>query len=272
MRIFLWIDGTQRAAAFAHYAFFSFFPSIILCVTVASLFFERATASTAIIGFIEGYIPLRAERKGYIVETLTGVVDARAPASIFATLLLCWAVMRFFATLIRATNRAWGLEVQDWWRQPLKSLLFLPFMVAAIPLAVAVLAAVRAMRLWIFPHTNFNPWLYTAASSFFALVLLFVFHIGFYKLAPRRKTRLSEVWAAALSTTILILVATAALSVYLKNFAHLNAVYGAFGGIMALLMWIYFSGSIFVFGACLCAAGDAALVHPALQSRAGRQR
>ncbi len=34
----------------------------------------------------------------------------------------------------------------------------------------------------------------------------------------------------------------------------LNAIYGAFGGIMALLLWICLSGCIFIFGACLCAA------------------
>jgi len=33
-----------------------------------------------------------------------------------------------------------------------------------------------------------------------------------------------------------------------------NAIYGTFGGIMALLLWIYISGCIFIFGACLCAA------------------
>jgi len=42
--------------------------------------------------------------------------------------------------------------------------------------------------------------------------------------------------------------------IYLKDYATLNAVYGVFGGIMALLLWIYFSGCIFIFGACLCAA------------------
>jgi uncharacterized BrkB/YihY/UPF0761 family membrane protein len=41
---------------------------------------------------------------------------------------------------------------------------------------------------------------------------------------------------------------------YLENFATLNAVYGAFGAIMALLLWTHISGAIFVFGACVCAA------------------
>ncbi|MGZ9124416.1 MAG: YhjD/YihY/BrkB family envelope integrity protein [Candidatus Binatia bacterium] len=34
----------------------------------------------------------------------------------------------------------------------------------------------------------------------------------------------------------------------------MNAVYGALGGVMALLLWIYLFGCIFIFGACLCAA------------------
>lgn len=42
--------------------------------------------------------------------------------------------------------------------------------------------------------------------------------------------------------------------IYLKNFARLNAIYGAFGGITALLLWVYISGCILIFGACLCAA------------------
>ncbi|WP_370690752.1 hypothetical protein [Methylicorpusculum sp.] len=33
----------------------------------------------------------------------------------------------------------------------------------------------------------------------------------------------------------------------------LNAVYGVFGGIMVLPLWIYLFGCIFIFGACLCA-------------------
>jgi len=40
---------------------------------------------------------------------------------------------------------------------------------------------------------------------------------------------------------------------HLTSFAKLNAIYGTFGGIMALLLWIYLCGCILIFGACLCA-------------------
>ena len=91
------------------------------------------------------------------------------------------------------------------------------------------------------------------AAFSFPLLVLFVSLGMFYKLAPRRPTRFAEVWAAALSATLLLQVAESLFVIYLKNFATFNAVYGAFGGIMALLLWIYLSGCIFIFGACMSA-------------------
>jgi len=76
----------------------------------------------------------------------------------------------------------------------------------------------------------------------------------FYRLAPRRPTRFAEVWVAALCATALMQAVESLFVIYLKNFATLNVIYGAFGGIMALLLWIYLCGCIFIFGACLCAA------------------
>jgi len=51
--------------------------------------------------------------------------------------------------------------------------------------------------------------------------------------------------------------------IYLEDFATLNAVYGAFGGCWRLLLWIYLSGCVFIFGACLCAGQAEALGQPA---------
>ncbi len=41
---------------------------------------------------------------------------------------------------------------------------------------------------------------------------------------------------------------------YTKNIGHFNALYGTFGSVVALLLWIYLSGSIIILGGCLSAA------------------
>jgi YihY family inner membrane protein len=79
----------------------------------------------------------------------------------------------------------------------------------------------------------------------------------FYRLAPRRRTKFSEVRIAAIITTVLLIGAETGFGLYLRHFASLNAIYGTFGAIVALLMWIYFSCTIFICGACLCAARQA---------------
>ena len=54
---------------------------------------------------------------------------------------------------------------------------------------------------------------------------------------PSRPTRFAEVWVAALCAMVLLRVCESLFIIYLQDFAALNVVYGAFGGIMALLLW-----------------------------------
>ena len=127
-------------------------------------------------------------------------------------------------------------------------------MVSAVLLGVAVPVLSKMAKDWLFPVNDFSSWVYSCGSFFIPLVVVFLSLSLFYRLAPRRPTRFAEVWAAALCATALLKAAESLFVIYLKDFATFNAVYGAFGGIMALLLWIYLSGCIFIFGACLCAA------------------
>ncbi len=251
---FLQIDGAQWAGTFAFNAFFSLFPLIVLVVTIASVFFDRDRAGQEVIAYIEGYIPISGEMQHYIFDTITGVIEARGQASVVAFLLLGWAAMQFFNALISSTNRAWGVKAYNWWRLPLKSLVFLAIMVSTVLLGVAVPVLGKMAKDWLFPVNEFSSWVYALVSFFIPLLVVFLSLSMFYRLAPRRPTRFAEVWVAALCATALLQAAESLFVIYLENFATFNAVYGMFGGIMALLLWIYLSGCIFIFGACLCAA------------------
>ena len=250
---FLQIDGPQRAGAFAFYAFFAMFPLIILSVTFAAAWIEQGDAETKVIAFVESYIPISGEMQGFIFDTVGGVVGARGEAGLVATVMLVWATIQFFTTLIFTTNRAWGTRVGNWWRLPFKSLVLLGIMIGAVFVGIAIPMLVRMAQNWIFPAQEFRV-LYNLGNYFIPSVVVFFSLSLFYKLAPRRPTMFSEVWAAALCAMFLLRLSENLFVIYLERFATLNAVYGAFGGIMALLLWIYLSGCIFIFGACLCVA------------------
>jgi Ca2+-transporting ATPase len=255
-------DGAAWAGAFAFNAFFSLFPLIVLLVTMASFFVDRDRAGKEVIAYLEGYVPISGEMQRQIVGTIAGVVNARERAGTVALLILVWAALQCFRTLICATNRAWGIAGYNWWRLPLKSLMLLGSTAGAILLGLGVPVLLRMAKGWLVPAHDLGASVYGLVSFLIPSLVVFLGLSLFYRLAPRRRTRFAEVWVAALAATVLLRVGESLFVIYLRDFATLNAVYGAFGGIMALLLWIYISGCVFIFGACLCAGQADVREHP----------
>ena len=252
---FLRIDGVQWAGAFSFNMFLSLFPLIVLFVTIASTFIDSDRAGKEIISYIESYVPISGEMHNYIFNTITGVINAREQAGLVAFVILVWASVQCFITLIVAANRAWGTAVyKNWWHLPIRSLMLLGITASMVLLGMVLPVLMRIVKNWFFATNDFISWLYGIGSFLIPLLFAFSGLSLFYRFAPFRSTRFSEVWAAALFSTLLLQASESLFEIYLRNFATLNAVYGTFGGIMALLLWIYLCGCIFIFGACLCAA------------------
>lgn len=251
---FFQIDGVMWAGAFAFNVFFSLFPLVVLFVTIAAFFVDRNKAVTEIIGYIERYIPISGEMQDTIFNTVAGVANASGKAGAVAILLLIWVSIQCIVTLVSAINRAWGTTECNWWHLPIKSLVLFTVMSAAVLFGITFPVLADMARDWIIPLYDFRTWVYDLWGFLIPLVTVFFSLSLFYMYTPSRLTRFAEVWGGALCATIFLWVAENLFVIYLKEFATLNAIYGAFGGVMALLLWIYLSGCIFVFGACICAA------------------
>ncbi|OIO10102.1 MAG: hypothetical protein AUJ52_05035 [Elusimicrobia bacterium CG1_02_63_36] len=241
---FFRIDGAQWAGAFAFNAFFSLFPLMILLVTISSFFLDRDTAAKMVIAYTESYVPISGKMLRTVFDVIDGVIKNRGQAGAIASVILVWTAIQCYATLILATNRAWDIAAKNWWGLPLKSLAMLGVTGGAVLFGMTGSALIEMVE----------GWLYGLGSFVISSSVVFCSLSLFYKVAPRRPTRFSEVWGAALVAAMLLQTIESLFVIYLREFSVLNAVYGAFGGIMALLMWIYLSGSIMIFGACLCAA------------------
>lgn len=248
------IDGIQWAGAFAFNAFFSVFPLLVLLVTIASFFTDQERAGKEVITYLEVYVPLSVKMQGHIFATVAGVIKSREQAGLVALVILIWVGLQCFITLIRATNRAWETTGYKWWKLPLKSLMLLGITAGAVLLGMAVPLLLKMAQNRLFPVGDALYWVYLLGTIVIPALVVFLSLGLFYRLAPRLPPRFSEAWVAALCATVLLEGAESLFVIYLKKFATLNAVYGVFGGIMALLMWIYLTGCIFIFGACLCAA------------------
>jgi len=253
-RRFLRIDAPQWASAFAFNAFFALFPLIILFVALASFFVDRQSAAGAVIAFVEGYVPLGDDMRRRTFASIAGAIQAREQAGAVALVFLGWTALQSFTTLVLVTNHAWGTEPLSWWRLPLRGLVLLGVTAGVVLLTMAAPVLVGAGRAGLLGADALGSWILAVVAVAVPLLVQFGGLCLFYRLAPRRPTRLAEVWVGALVATALLKATEGLFVVYLRSFSTLNAIYGAFGGIMALLLWIYVSGCIFIFGACLCAA------------------
>jgi Ca2+-transporting ATPase len=273
-------DGEQRAASFAYYAFFSMFPLILLLISIGTTFLgSKEEATKNIIDFVTQQLPLEKHDMDTVLATITGVIKSRKSAGFIAFGVLAWTSLRFFQALVRGVNRAWGTKEYSWWRLPIKNLGMLGILTSVLFLGILAPAILNQVEEFSKDHSedvglDFNSvkFLFHGANLLLPLVILYFGMCMFFKYAPRRKTRFVEVWSAALFVTVALEVLQRLFVLYTKNIGNFNALYGTFGSVIALLLWIYLSGSIIIFGGCISAARYEIDMSLTDQSESGRAR
>jgi membrane protein len=71
-----------------------------------------------------------------------------------------------------------------------------------------------------------------------------------YKILPETEIAWKDVWVGAIVTAILFVLGQVAISIYL-GFSNVGSPYGAAGSLVVFLVWIFYSGLIFFFGASI---------------------
>lgn len=261
LRIYSDIDGEQRAASFAYYVFFSLFPLVALLLTVGSAFLDPVE----LVESIKGFLPLSVEQQEFLWKAVTNLEEARGGVSVISLVILLWSSLRFFQALVRGVNRAWHTVEIPWWQIPLKNLAMIAIIASALFAGLLIPAILQGARLALvgaadFVHLHFpdydlylvsgvldlSRYLIGAAVLFYSFSLL-------YMVAPRHIVRFRKVWLAALLVTFALQICQITFVNYLPRFVNYG-IYGAVGSLMLLLLWVYASGMIIIFGGCLCAA------------------
>ncbi len=259
--IYIEIDGEQRAAAFAYYVLFSLFPLFALLLTVGSSFFN----SGQIIDTIKSFLPFSGPQQNFIWEAVHQLEVARGGIGVVSVIIFLWCSLGFFHALVHGVNRAWHTIEIPWWQAPLKNLLMILIVASALLAGVIAPAILQGLRNGLlaaesllekhFPNfdLHFVSGLLDLSRLALGVAVVFYSFSMLYKLAPRRRVLFRQVWLPALIVTIALMICQIAFVNYLPHFINYG-IYGAVGGMMLLLLWVYFSGIIIILGACLCAA------------------
>lgn len=256
------INGGENAAAFAYYALFSLVPLVALLLTIGSYFFPGDTVLTT----IHRFVPIGEEQQELLWSMVRGLEKARGSVSIVSILILTWASLRFFHSLVLSINHAWGTRRLPWWQMPVKNLLLILAMSGALLLGTVIPALLQGVARMLhsleaiinehFPLFNVAHALAVVDFSRYVggtLVLFYCFTVLFM-LAPRQRIWFVQIWIPALLVAILLQVGQAFFVNIVPKLINYSAIYGAMGSMMFLLLWVYIAGVIIIGGGCLCAA------------------
>jgi membrane protein len=256
------IGGGEGAASFAYYALFSLVPLVALLLTLGSYIFP----ADSVMSTIHRFVPMGEDQQDLLWSMVQGLEKARGSVSIVSLLILTWASLRFFHSLVLSINHAWGTRRLPWWQMPVKNLVMILAMSGALIIGTVIPAILQGVARVLrvledflemhFPLFNVHKALAVVDVSRYVggtLVLFYSFSILFM-LAPRHRTTFRQIWVPALLVSILLQVGQAFFVNIVPKLVNYNAIYGAMGSMMFLLLWVYVAGVIIILGGCLCAA------------------
>jgi membrane protein len=234
------------AAQTAYYFFFSLFPIFLFMAPLLGLIGDRRKNFELILSRLGEAVPAEAfALVRNVVEQVVFAENAPGIVSVGAVLAL-WSGSNVFTALMDSLNHAYDVE-QDprpWWKRKLISIAALLGVGGLFMLATIILVAggdiVHAVgdRLGIGAAERF-VWSLVQFAAAPALLVATAFIV--YYFLPAVSQQKGHVLVGALAATVLGLIVTLGFRFYVQNFGSYNATYGAIGGVIVLLTWMYLS-------------------------------
>ncbi len=253
---FFEIMGTDRAASFAYYGLFSLFPLLTLVVSIGSNFFDLQQISTVVSEAVSYFLPIDFPLEKKILATTQSFIQSRGKLSFLAFLLLAWGSTKFLNTLVSTINLSWGLKRSKWWLRSLKNLALIAILSLTLMWSLLFPAAFHLLRRSLFYFRLSESWPQSNVQLL-EVVPFFALYLGIIMLlylAPQKKVPLRFVWREALLISLLLRLTQVFFTLFLSSTLKANPLYGAFGELMSLLIWIHLCGVLVIFGACLSSA------------------
>src|SRR5438046_4073195 len=253
-----WLDDKvpQLGAALAYYTVFSLAPLVLLLLAIVGFVFRNDPA---------GAWQKLTEQMSYFldksaIDVVQGIAQkASQPnkgvlATSIGILLALFGASGVFGQLQDALNTIWGIKTK-----PGVGIMgfirsrFLSFAVVAGVCFLLLVSLVLESLLKSFSHyiqAMFPGGIIIALvvySSFDLSVVVLLFALIF-KFLPDVKIQWRDVWIGAVMTAIFFAIGKWALGLYLGSGTAASA-YGAASSLITLLLWIYYSSQILLFGA-----------------------
>jgi membrane protein len=245
----------RLGAALAYYSIFSLAPLLIIAIAIGGLLFGAAAAHGQISAQIRDTIgPTGAQA---VEEMLAHVhnTDSGVWATVVGVVTLLIGAAGVFGQLQDALNTIWKVEPKPdrSWGAVIRER-FLPFTMVLgtgflLLVSLILSALLAALGRFLTPQSlPGGAWLWLLLNALLSFGFLVVLFALMYKELPDVRIAWADVWIGAGVTALLFTLGKFLIGLYLGQSSVASA-YGAAGSLVLILVWVYYSAQIFLFGA-----------------------
>jgi membrane protein len=257
--------ASRLAAALAYYALFSLAPLLIVVIVIAGQVVGQATVKAEIMTQIQNSLgPDTADLVQTMIES-TVKPSSGIVAVIISVVTILLGAMGVFGQLHEALNTIWGVQpkanrgivgiVKDR-AIAFATVLGIGLLMLLLFLLSASLAVVQKFVGDLLPGAQ---WLWQGLNLLVSFAILTVLVAIVYKVLPDAIVAWRDIWVGALATAALMGIGNVLIGLYLGR-SGTASVYGAAGSLVVMLLYIYYSAQVFLFGAELTQVYSARIV------------
>jgi membrane protein len=244
----------------------SFFPFIVLLLTVVRRVFHSPEMYNVVLQLLRDYLP---SNKDFVIRNLQFLASVRGRGQILSFVMLLITSTGIFLPLEVALNRVWGFKKN---RSYLMNLMVSLGLTMACGCLAMLSIALTARNLRVLGRVLGDGFIFNAlgfvAMKASAILATICIYFLVYWLLPHGKVPMRAVLPAAIVTGLL---SEAAKYLYILVLPWLNfqEVYGPFSVTVTLIFWSYWSGMLLLGGAYLSAAEHSDRAQARRQTAAG---
>jgi membrane protein len=243
--------ASMAAAGSAFYATLALFPAITTLVSIYGLVFNRANVA-AQLQYLYGLLPGPAYE--LIADWVHGIV-VEPPSRLSIRLVISfvitfWSAATGTKSLLAGLNVAYNVSEQR---------SFLRFQLVALGTTLtAIIVAVLAIAVLVFIPVAINfvglaahaGALIHAAAMAMLVAFVAAAIAAFFRIGPSRvRKRGQRILAGTIAATLLWLVVSVGLTLYVAALPGFGATYGLSAGVIGIMFWFYLTAYAILFGA-----------------------
>jgi membrane protein len=238
-------------AMMAYYAILALFPMLVFILTIAMLIVDADTIQQGV-RIVTATVP--HSTRELVAGRVQAFVDTARPGfAIGSAALALWGASRGAAAMSNALNAMFGKqETRPWWRCQVIAIAVTAVVALIVVLALALLVIGPHIGHWFADRFGLGGAFDTAwglGRWIGAGLLVMVVWAILYKFLPNTRAPFRIFTPGAVVGVLLWLGISYAFGIYLDHFNSYEATYGALGGGIIFLTWLWLSNIALLFGA-----------------------